>query len=329
MHAPPRTNRYSVIYARQAGRWLHGRIRDEPEKDIPAHDRLDELEWLLGEWVNESDDNVVFTTCKRSDDGNYLVREFDVKVEGRIALRGTQCIGWDPKQGQFRTWVFDDSGGFADGLISATATAGSSRVGRPLRRAVRHVHHRDDAPGKGPAAPGDPRTDVGGEPSPKPSHSTWSGGPRTPGSDLQGNRDPPARDPGTPSRRRAMTPRIGRWLLVLTLAFAFVPWHWLTNAVEAAVAAAGAGRLPAAGVDSRRRDAAEEEVAAEGRPGGGFSHSPRQQPPAGPAAVAPRRGKRAPLATPRRAEPRQATGGRQRRRALSHGKNTVDHAPLL
>jgi uncharacterized protein (TIGR02246 family) len=115
---PPRTNRYSVIYARQGGRWLHARIRDEPEEDVPAHERLRVLEWLLGEWVNESDDEVVFTTCKWSDDGNFLLRDFDVKIEGRIALRGTQRIGWDPQQGRFRMWVFDDSGGFAEGLLS-------------------------------------------------------------------------------------------------------------------------------------------------------------------------------------------------------------------
>ncbi len=32
----PSANRYSVIYARQGGRWLHARIRDEPEEDVPA-----------------------------------------------------------------------------------------------------------------------------------------------------------------------------------------------------------------------------------------------------------------------------------------------------
>ncbi len=117
---PPRTNRYSVIYARQGGRWLHARIRDEPEEDVdvPAHERLRELEWMLGEWVNESDDEVVLTTCKWSDDGNFLLRNFDVKIEGRVALRGTQRIGWDPQQRRFRMWVFDDSGGFAEGLLA-------------------------------------------------------------------------------------------------------------------------------------------------------------------------------------------------------------------
>lgn len=114
----PRTNRYSVIYARQGGRWLHARIHDEPEDNVPAHERLQELDWMLGEWINESDDEAVFTTCKWSDDGNFLLRQFDVKAEGRLVLRGTQRIGWDGQRKQFRSWVFDDQGGFAEGLFS-------------------------------------------------------------------------------------------------------------------------------------------------------------------------------------------------------------------
>ncbi|MFI5455428.1 MAG: YybH family protein [Isosphaerales bacterium] len=97
---PPRTNQYSVIYARQGGRWLHARIRDEPPEDDP-HERLEELAWMLGEWINESDDTVVLTSCKWSDDGNFLLREFKVEVEGRIALSGTQRIGWEGQRNQF------------------------------------------------------------------------------------------------------------------------------------------------------------------------------------------------------------------------------------
>lgn len=115
---PLRSNRYSVTYARQDGRWFHARIRDEPPDEVSPHERLTELEWMLGEWVNESDDEVVYTHCKWADQGNFLLREFDVKIEGRIALRGTQRIGWDPQEEQFRMWVFDDSGGFAEGVLS-------------------------------------------------------------------------------------------------------------------------------------------------------------------------------------------------------------------
>jgi len=116
--SPPRVNRYSVIYARQGGRWLHARIRDEQPDEVSPHEQLLQLKWMLGEWVDESDDGIVSTNCKWSDDGNFLLREFDVKVEGRIALRGTQRIGWDAQRKQFRMWVFDDRGGFAEGLLS-------------------------------------------------------------------------------------------------------------------------------------------------------------------------------------------------------------------
>jgi uncharacterized protein (TIGR02246 family) len=112
------SDRYSVIYARQDGTWLHARIRDEPPELISPHERLEELDWILGEWINESDDALVSTTGKWSDDGNFLLREFDVKVEGSIALTGTQRIGWDGQRKQFRTWVFDDEGGFAEGLMA-------------------------------------------------------------------------------------------------------------------------------------------------------------------------------------------------------------------
>lgn len=114
---PSDTNRYSVIYARQAGRWLHARVRDEPSDDEP-HDQLMDLAWMLGDWVNESDDAIVRIHCVWSKDGNFLLRDFELNVEGSIALSGTQRIGWDAQRKQFRTWVFDDRGGFAEGLMS-------------------------------------------------------------------------------------------------------------------------------------------------------------------------------------------------------------------
>lgn len=117
------TSRYSVFYVKQGGHWLQARIRDEAPSEVSAHDRLKDLEWMLGDWINESDDAVVYTTCRWADNGNFLLREFDMKIEGWIALRGTQRIGWDPLQKQFRTWLFDDEGGFGQGLVSRSGEA--------------------------------------------------------------------------------------------------------------------------------------------------------------------------------------------------------------
>jgi uncharacterized protein (TIGR02246 family) len=114
----PETTRYSIIYAKQDGRWLHARIKDETPSEPSAHDHLKDLEWMIGEWLNESDDEIVSTTCSWSEDGSYLIRQFEVKIEGEVALSGTQRIGWDPLHKQFRTWVFDDEGGFAEGFVA-------------------------------------------------------------------------------------------------------------------------------------------------------------------------------------------------------------------
>ncbi|MGE3818824.1 MAG: SgcJ/EcaC family oxidoreductase [Isosphaeraceae bacterium] len=114
----PERSRFTAIHVKRDGRWLQSVVRDERDarEDEPTpHERLKELEWLTGEWVNESDDAVVHTTCQWTDDGNFLVREFTMKTRGQPVLSGTQRIGWDPTRRQFKTWIFDSEGGFGEG----------------------------------------------------------------------------------------------------------------------------------------------------------------------------------------------------------------------
>lgn len=117
-HGKPQLSRYTVVYMKIDGRWLQSAVRDENARELSAHDHLKELEWLVGEWVNESQDAVVHTTCKWTDDHNFLLRDFTVKTQGRSVLSGSQRIGWDPLRGQFKTWVFDSEGGFGEGYWS-------------------------------------------------------------------------------------------------------------------------------------------------------------------------------------------------------------------
>ncbi|MCU1376842.1 MAG: hypothetical protein JWO68_4128 [Actinomycetia bacterium] len=114
----PDESRFTVIYVKRDGHWLQSAVRDEPVHDLTPHDRLKELEWLVGEWVNESQDAVVHTTCKWADNGNFLTREFTMKTYGQPVLSGTQRIGWDPVRKQFKTWIFDTEGGFGEGYFS-------------------------------------------------------------------------------------------------------------------------------------------------------------------------------------------------------------------
>jgi uncharacterized protein (TIGR02246 family) len=110
----PEISRFTAIYVKEDGHWLQAAVRDEPVANLSVHDRLKELEWLVGEWVNESQEAVVFTTCKWADNGNFLIREFTVKAQGKPVMSGSQRIGWDPVKRQFKSWVFDSEGGFVE-----------------------------------------------------------------------------------------------------------------------------------------------------------------------------------------------------------------------
>lgn len=114
----PDVSRFVAVYVKRDGEWKQAVVRDEPVKELTPHDRLKELEWLVGDWVNESEDAVVSTTCVWSKGGNFLDREFTVKTQNRPVLSGTQRIGWDPLKRQFKTWIFDSEGGHGEGYFT-------------------------------------------------------------------------------------------------------------------------------------------------------------------------------------------------------------------
>jgi uncharacterized protein (TIGR02246 family) len=112
----PATRRYTAIHVKQDGKWLLASVRELVDKELSHHERLKELEWLAGDWIEESADAVVTTSIAWADDQNFLLRSFDVRVKGKPALTGTQRIGWDPLTKQIKSWVFDSRGGYGEGL---------------------------------------------------------------------------------------------------------------------------------------------------------------------------------------------------------------------
>ena len=53
----PVVNHYSAVDIKRDGRWFLARVRESPGETSSAHDRLRALEWMLGEWVDESSDS--------------------------------------------------------------------------------------------------------------------------------------------------------------------------------------------------------------------------------------------------------------------------------
>jgi uncharacterized protein (TIGR02246 family) len=113
---PATVRDYTVLYVKQGGRWLYSSVREEYPDKLAHHERLKELEWMIGEWIDENSNSLIHLTCRWSEDKNYLLRDFVIHIQGKPALNVNQRIGWDPLTKQIKSWVFDSDGGYADAL---------------------------------------------------------------------------------------------------------------------------------------------------------------------------------------------------------------------
>ncbi len=111
--------RYTLVMIKQDGKWRIASAREVSDDDLLSpHERLKPLSWLVGEWVDEGSDSVVQIGCRWSEDKNYLLLDFDARVQGKPELKSSQRIGWDPLVKKVRSWVFDSDGGYGEGVWS-------------------------------------------------------------------------------------------------------------------------------------------------------------------------------------------------------------------
>jgi uncharacterized protein (TIGR02246 family) len=109
----PEESRYSAVYVKNGGEWLLDRVTEESISAVDSnYDKLKELEWMVGRWIDQDDEVTVVTECNWTRNNNFLVRSFTVHVNDDIDMSGMQIIGWDPVAKRIRSWVFDSDGGF-------------------------------------------------------------------------------------------------------------------------------------------------------------------------------------------------------------------------
>ena len=132
--------KFAALLVRRDGRWRFAEIRDYPAspEDISSYDHLEELEWMVGDWVDESGDAKIRSSIRWAVNQSFLIRTYSVEVAGEPSMQGTMFIGWDPQTGQIKSWVFDSEGGHGEGLWTRVAedrwvvkAHGVTRDGRP------------------------------------------------------------------------------------------------------------------------------------------------------------------------------------------------------
>src|SRR5262249_16135115 len=119
----PEFDRYTVLHVKRDGKWQMALAQDA-EGDAPTnHEQLRPLAWLVGDWLDDGGSVVVVSSCRWSDDGNFLLQDFKLQVEGREAMQVTQRIGWDPLTKHIRSWVFDSEGGYGESVWTRNGDA--------------------------------------------------------------------------------------------------------------------------------------------------------------------------------------------------------------
>ncbi len=108
---------FTAVHVREDGAWKLFSIEEE-ESAVPFATiaQLGQLEWLIGEWVDQDEESTVETTFKWSGNYAFINGSFRVTVKGRLDVEGTQVIGWDPSAKRIRSWIFDSKGGFGEGV---------------------------------------------------------------------------------------------------------------------------------------------------------------------------------------------------------------------
>jgi uncharacterized protein (TIGR02246 family) len=113
---PSVVDRFVALFAKKGDTWRIAEIRDlpAPPEDVPPAERLKELEWMVGDWVDESPDATVRSTVRWGDNRAYLVRNSTVQVGTEKASSSLMILGWDPRTGQLHSWLFDSDGGHGE-----------------------------------------------------------------------------------------------------------------------------------------------------------------------------------------------------------------------
>jgi uncharacterized protein (TIGR02246 family) len=119
----PDYDRYTCVHVKRDGKWQMSLARDEEGAEPTAQERLQSLAWLVGDWIDESPEATVMTSCKWSEDKHFLMQDIQVKTGGKPVMMIQQRIGWDPLQKCIHSWVFD--------------SVGQPRGWRPCRRRCR------------------------------------------------------------------------------------------------------------------------------------------------------------------------------------------------
>jgi uncharacterized protein (TIGR02246 family) len=118
--APASAARYTAVHVKTEGQWYLSSVRDAVAASSTNASHLQPIEWLLGNWAEESAKGEQLEIAYSwAENQNFIVGSFTSASKGVPLTGGTQWIGWDAAAKQLHSWTFESSGGLGQGVWSS------------------------------------------------------------------------------------------------------------------------------------------------------------------------------------------------------------------
>jgi uncharacterized protein (TIGR02246 family) len=108
----PFTTSYVAVHVREGGQWKIA-LSSEAGAD---QNRLEDLEWLLGNWTTKVKGDTVRLSFVRDAKKPVIKGTFTRTAAGKEPVIGAIRIALDPETGQIRSWGFEDDGAHSQSL---------------------------------------------------------------------------------------------------------------------------------------------------------------------------------------------------------------------
>jgi uncharacterized protein (TIGR02246 family) len=108
----PTTTSYVAVHVHDQGRWL---IALSGEGGA-GQDRLEDLDWLLGDWTTKLKEDAVKLSFVRDAKKPLIQASFTRTPPGKAPAGGTVRIALDPETGLLRSWGFEGDGAHSQAL---------------------------------------------------------------------------------------------------------------------------------------------------------------------------------------------------------------------
>lgn len=110
----PATTAYVAVLVREGGQW---KIALSSEGGA-GQGRLEDLDWLLGEWTTKVKEDTVKLSFARAAKKAIITGTFTRTTPGKEPVSGSIRIALDPETSQIRSWGFEDDGAHSQSLWS-------------------------------------------------------------------------------------------------------------------------------------------------------------------------------------------------------------------